>query len=161
MPCVSGPAAPLCLHRYDRKIMRGEQKYGLACVDDSLGSTRTTSSSSEPSTPSRTSGGMPLRLGATLPRYYIHLKRPSAMDKDMNYYLFRGTTLPAWEVRFRSVSHCVELSWRWLLDSEGQEDLWRSWQVVAGPLLRHHRWGVRRAQRSRCDARSSCKGRYD
>lgn len=90
--------------------MRGEQKYGLACVDDSLGSTRTTSSSSEPSTPSRTSGGMSLRLGATLSRYYIHLKRPSAMDKDMNYYLFRGTTLPAWEVRFRSVSHCVELS---------------------------------------------------
>ncbi|KAK8823808.1 hypothetical protein WA538_001100 [Blastocystis sp. DL] len=30
-------------------------------------------------------------------RYYIHMKRPSALDKDCNYYLFRDQLVPAWE----------------------------------------------------------------
>ncbi|KAK8807181.1 hypothetical protein WA158_003940 [Blastocystis sp. Blastoise] len=60
---------------YDRKIMRGEQKeyknnLKLLGTFDTI---------------------------EDFWRYYVHLRRPSAMDKDMNYYLFRGTTLPAWE----------------------------------------------------------------
>ena len=31
-------------------------------------------------------------------RYYIHMKRPSALDKDCNYYMFRDQLVPAWEV---------------------------------------------------------------
>ena len=35
-------------------------------------------------------------------RYYIHMKRPSALDKDCNYYMFRDQLVPAWEVGDRS-----------------------------------------------------------
>ena len=32
-------------------------------------------------------------------RAYVHMKRPSAIPKDTNVYLFREGCFPAWEVR--------------------------------------------------------------
>ena len=39
-----------------------------------------------------------MRVWVVIFRYYIHMKRPSALDKDCNYYLFRKQLIPAWEV---------------------------------------------------------------
>lgn len=30
-------------------------------------------------------------------RHYVHLKRPSQLPRDTNYYLFREQLFPAWE----------------------------------------------------------------
>ena len=55
-------------------------------------------------------------------RYYIHMKRPSALDKDCNYYMFRDQLVPAWEVGSRSVLSSIDFpQWR-LLDFEGEEN---------------------------------------
>lgn len=36
-------------------------------------------------------------------RYYVHLKRPSELQKDMNMYIFRTGYTPMWEVRRATV----------------------------------------------------------
>ena len=36
-------------------------------------------------------------------RYYVHLKRPSTLQRDVNLYIFRKGCAPMWEV---SLSPC-------------------------------------------------------
>ena len=60
------------------------------------------------------------------------MKRPSALDKDCNYYLFRDQLVPAWEVGGLVCFGAVDVpQWR-LLDSEGEENLGCSRKAVAG-----------------------------
>ena len=44
-------------------------------------------------------------------RYYVHLKRPSELQKDMNMYIFRTGYTPMWEVSSVGVPQLQDLPW--------------------------------------------------
>ena len=41
-------------------------------------------------------------------RYYVHLKRPSTLQRDVNLYIFRKGCAPMWEVSLSPCPHRVQ-----------------------------------------------------